>query len=237
MEHPGKQIDDRKLKAVIETTSGLGTPATRADIIEKLFDNFSIERVGKEIHPTAKGKQLIDIAPKDLKSATLTAQWEQQLQAISQGKADPKRFIGEMRDYATSLVGQVIASNAQYRHDNITHERCPICGKYMLEVNGKKGKMLVCQDRECGYRKGVSSVTNARCPNCHKKLELRGEGDKKMFVCVCGYREKLSDFQARRAKDGAGKAEVMNYMRKQAQQEAKEEKNNPMADLLKDFFK
>ena len=237
MEHPGKQIDDRKLKAVIETTSGLGTPATRADIIEKLFDNFSIERVGKEIHPTAKGKQLIDIVPKDLKSATLTAQWEQQLQAISQGKADPKRFIGEMRDYATSLVGQVIASNAQYHHDNLTHERCPICGKYMLEVNGKKGKMLVCQDRECGYRKGVSTVTNARCPDCHKKLELRGEGDKKMFVCVCGYREKLSDFQARRAKDGAGKAEVMNYMRKQAQQEAKEEKNNPMADLLKDFFK
>ena len=236
MEHPGKQIDDRKLKQVIETTSGLGTPATRADIIEKLFDNFSIERVGKEIHPTAKGKQLIDIVPNDLKSATLTAQWEQQLQAISQGKADSKRFIGEMRDYATSLVGQVIASNAQYRHDNITRERCPICGKYMLEVNGKKGKMLVCQDRECGYRKGLSTVTNARCPDCHKKLELRGEGDKKMFVCVCGYREKLSDFQARRAKDGAGKAEVLTYMRKQEQQKAKEEKNNPMADLLKDFF-
>ena len=236
MEHPGKQIDDRKLKAVIETTSGLGTPATRADIIEKLFDNFSIERVGKEIHPTAKGKQLIDIVPNDLKSATLTAQWEQQLQAISQGKADSKRFIGEMRDYATSLVGQVIASNAQYRHDNITRERCPICGKYMLEVNGKKGKMLVCQDRECGYRKGLSSVTNARCPDCHKKLELRGEGDKKMFCCVCGYREKLSDFQKRREQAGAGKYDVMQYMRKQEQTQSKEEKNNPMADLLKDFF-
>lgn len=236
MEHPGKQIDDRKLKAVIETTSGLGTPATRADIIEKLFDNFSIERVGKEIHPTAKGKQLIDIVPHDLKSATLTAQWEQQLQAISQGKADSKRFIGEMRDYATSLVGQVIASNAQYRHDNITRERCPICGKYMLEVNGKKGKMLVCQDRECGYRKGLSTVTNARCPDCHKKLELRGEGDKKMFCCVCGYREKLSDFQKRREQAGAGKYDVMQYMRKQEQAQSKEEKNNPMADLLKDFF-
>jgi DNA topoisomerase-3 len=236
MEHPGKQIDDRKLKAVIETTSGLGTPATRADIIEKLFDNFSIERVGKEIHPTAKGKQLIDIVPNDLKSATLTAQWEQQLQAISQGKADSKRFIGEMRDYATSLVGQVIASNAQYRHDNITRERCPICGKYMLEVNGKKGKMLVCQDRECGYRKGLSTVTNARCPDCHKKLELRGEGDKKMFCCVCGYHEKLSDFQKRREQAGAGKYDVMQYMRKQEQTQSKEEKNNPMADLLKDFF-
>ena len=67
-------------------------------------------------------------------------------------------------------------------------------------------------------------------------MELRGEGDKKMFCCVCGYREKLSDFQSRKAQAGAGKAEVMQFMRKQQQQEKQEEKNNPMADLLKDFF-
>ena len=175
MENPSKQIADKKLKAIIETTSGLGTPATRADIIEKLFDNFSIERVGKEIHPTAKGKQLIRIVPPDLKSAELTAQWEQQLQNISRGTGSMKKFIGEMRDYATKLVSMVIASNAQYTHDNATKEKCPVCGKYLLEVNGKKGKMLVCQDRECGYRKGLTQTTNARCPECHKKLELRGE--------------------------------------------------------------
>ncbi|MBQ7598235.1 MAG: DNA topoisomerase III [Clostridia bacterium] len=236
MEHPTGQIQDKNLKKVMETTSGLGTPATRADIIEKLFDNFSIERNGKEIHPTAKGKQLIAIVPNDLRSAQLTAEWEQQLQNIARGTGNQKRFIQEMRDYATSLVGQVIASNAQYHHDNVTREKCPVCGKYMLEVNGKKGKMLICQDRECGYRKGLSTVTNARCPQCHKKMELRGEGDKKMFCCVCGYREKLSDFQSRKAQAGAGKAEVMHYMRKQQQQEKQEEKNNPMADLLKDFF-
>ena len=84
-------------KAVIETTSGLGTPATRADIIEKLFDNFSIEREGKEIHPTQKGIQLIKIVPADLKSAELTAKWEQQLQNISRGKADMKKFILETK--------------------------------------------------------------------------------------------------------------------------------------------
>jgi DNA topoisomerase-3 len=50
----------------------------------------------------------------------------------------------------------------------MTGARCPECGKYLLEVNNKKGKMLVCQDRECGYRKGVAKVTNARCPECHK---------------------------------------------------------------------
>ena len=138
-----------------------------------------------------------------------------------------------MRDYSTSLVSMVIASDARYAHDNLTRTACPVCGKYMLEVNGKKGKMLICQDRECGYRKGLTQVTNARCPDCHKKMELRGEGDKKMFCCVCGYREKLTDFQKRKEQAGAGKADVLSYMRKQESQQKKEEKNNPFADLLK----
>lgn len=237
MENPAGQIEDKNLKKVIATTSGLGTPATRADIIEKLFDNFSIERVGKEIHPTAKGKQLIKIVPADLKSAELTAKWEQELQNISQGKANMKKFIGEMRDYSTSLVSMVIGSNAQYTHDNMTKEKCPVCGKYLLDVNGKKGKMLICQDRECGYRKGLTQVTNARCPECHKKMELRGEGDKKMFTCVCGYRERLSDFNKRREDKGAGKADVMSYMRKQQKEQQKDTANNPFADLLKDWNK
>ena len=236
MENPSKQITDKTLKAVIESTSGLGTPATRADIIEKLFDNFSIERVGKEIHPTAKGKQLVRIVPEDLKSATLTAKWEQQLQNISQGKQSMKKFIGEMREYSTSLVSKVIVSDAQYNHENATKDKCPVCGKYLLEVNGKKGKMLICQDRECGYRKGLTQVTNARCPECHKKLELRGEGDKKLFVCKCGYRERLSDFNKRKQDSGANKFDVMNYMKKQQKEEKGKAENNPMADLLKDFF-
>ena len=237
MENPVGQIEDKDLKKVIATASGLGTPATRADIIEKLFDNFSIERVGKEIHPTAKGKQLIKIVPADLKSAELTAKWEQELQNISKGKANMKKFIAEMRDYSTSLVSMVISSNAQYTHDNMTKEKCPVCGKYLLDVNGKKGKMLICQDRECGYRKGLTQVTNARCPECHKKMELRGEGDKKMFTCVCGYRERLSDFNKRREDKGAGKADVMSYMRKQQAQQKKEVNDNPFADLLKDWNK
>ncbi len=236
MENPSKQITDKTLKAVIESTSGLGTPATRADIIEKLFDNFSIERVGKEIHPTAKGKQLVRIVPEDLKSATLTAKWEQQLQNISQGKQSMKKFIGEMREYSTSLVSKVIVSDAQYNHENATKDKCPVCGKYLLEVNGKKGKMLICQDRECGYRKGLTQVTNARCPECHKKLELRGEGDKKLFTCKCGYRERLSDFNKRKQDSGANKFDVMNYMKKQQKEEKGKAENNPMADLLKDFF-
>jgi len=229
MENPTGQVEDGSLRDALKTAGGLGTPATRADIIEKLFDSFYVERRGKEIHPTSKGRQLISIVPPELKSAELTAKWEQRLSLIAKGSANDRQFVDEMRKYATSLVSEVRAGTAVYHHDNITREVCPECGKYLLEVNGKKGKMLICQDRECGYRKSLSIITNARCPECHKKLEMRGEGDKKMFYCVCGYREKLSDFEKRKESAGAGKRDVENYMRNQNKQK---EVNNPFADLL-----
>lgn len=218
MENPASQVEDGRLRDALKTAGGLGTPATRADIIEKLFNSFYIERRGREIFPTSKGRQLIGIVPPDLKSAELTAKWEQQLSLIAEGKANDRKFIEEMRGYASSLVQAVKSSTAEYKHDNMTREPCPQCGKYLLEVNGKKGKMLVCQDRDCGYRKSISVITNARCPECHKKLEMRGEGDKKAFFCVCGYREKLSDFEKRKESSGAGKRDVAKYMQQQAKQ-------------------
>ena len=148
---------------------------------------------------------------------------------IAKGGADDKKYLEEMRSYATALVASVRSSEAKYKHDNMTREACPECGKYLLEVNGKKGKMLVCQDRECGYRKSISVITNARCPECHKKLEMRGEGDKKSFFCVCGYREKLSDFEKRKESAGAGKRDVARYMQQQSKAKAT---SNPLADQL-----
>ena len=229
MENPASQVEDGRLRDALKTAGGLGTPATRADIIEKLFNSFYIERRGREIFPTSKGRQLIGIVPPDLKSAELTAKWEQQLSLIAEGKANDRKFIEEMRGYVSSLVQAVKSSTAEYKHDNMTRELCPQCGKYLLEVNGKKGKMLVCQDRDCGYRKSISVITNARCPECHKKLEMRGEGDKKAFFCVCGYREKLSDFEKRKESSGAGKRDVAKYMQQQAKQKPS---GNALADQL-----
>ena len=229
MENPASQVEDGRLRDALKTAGGLGTPATRADIIEKLFNSFYIERRGREIFPTSKGRQLIGLVPPDLKSAELTAKWEQQLSLIAEGKANDRKFIEEMRGYASSLVQAVKSSTAEYKHDNMTREPCPQCGKYLLEVNGKKGKMLVCQDRDCGYRKSISVITNARCPECHKKLEMRGEGDKKAFFCVCGYREKLSDFEKRKESSGAGKRDVAKYMQQQAKQKPA---GNALADQL-----
>ena len=215
MEHPSGQVSDQNLSRILEETSGLGTPATRADIIEKLFSTFYVERRGKELVPTSKGMQLVELAPEELRSAALTAKWEDQLADIAKGKVRDSEFVDQMRKYATELVTEVKASNQTYRHDNQTRTPCPDCGKYLLRVKGKRGEMLVCPDRECGYRRSLSQTTNARCPNCHKKMELRGEGEKQMFACVCGYREKLSDFKKRRANAGAGKRDVRKYLANQ----------------------
>ncbi|CAM4372114.1 DNA topoisomerase III [Bacillus manliponensis] len=237
MENPTKYMgmQNKQLADTLKSTGGLGTVATRADIIDKLFNSFLIEKRGKDIHITSKGRQLLDLVPEELKSPTLTAEWEQKLEAIAKGKLKKDVFISEMKNYTKEIVTEIKSSDKKYKHDNISTKTCPDCGKPMLEVNGKNGKMLVCQDRECGHRKNVSRTTNARCPKCKKKLELRGEGEGQMFACKCGHREKLSSFQDRRKKESGNKADkrfVQKYMKQQKQQE-EEPLNNALAEALK----
>lgn len=238
MESPQKYINIEKDAAkTLNETGGLGTVATRADIIEKLFNSFVIEKKGKDIYPTSKGKQLIELVPKDLKSPLLTAKWESQLDQIAKGKRDNFSFIKEMKNYSVALVEDVKCGSSKFTHDNLTGKKCPECGKYMLEVKTKNGVMNVCQDRSCGHRESVSRTTNARCPECKKRLELRGHGDGKIYVCPgtnCNFREKASVFEKRFDKKGkVDKREVnkiMNKMKKEAEQEAMSD--NPFAALL-----
>ncbi|MBU5488731.1 DNA topoisomerase 3 [Clostridium sp. MSJ-8] len=238
MENPHKYINVGKEAAkTLNETGGLGTVATRADIIEKLFNSFVIEKKGKDIYPTSKGIQLIELVPKDLKSPLLTAKWESQLDDIAKGKTNSKKYIEEMKEYATKLVEDVKNGSAKFHHDNQTGKKCPNCGKYLLEVKGKNGRMLVCQDRECGYRENLARLTNARCPECHKKLEVRGQGEGKIYVCIgdtCNFREKASVFEKRFDKKGKiNKKEVNNYMKKmQKEAEKIAIEDNPFASLL-----
>ena len=151
MESPGKYIEDEELREVMKG-SGLGTPATRAEIIEKLFNTFYIERQGKEIIPTTKGIQLIELAPPALRSPELTALWEQHLTDISRGKSSKGKMIASIRDDASGMVKAVVQSSNEYKPTNVSKSKCPSCGKNMLLVNTRQGKMLVCPDRSCGHR-------------------------------------------------------------------------------------
>ena len=241
MENPHKYINVGKDAAkTLGETGGLGTVATRADIIEKLFNSFVIEKRGKDIYPTSKGIQLIELVPEELKSPLLTAKWEKDLEDISKGKANDKAFIENMKGYATSLVEDVKKGTTKFHHDNQTGKKCPNCGKYMLEVNGKNGRMLVCQDRECGYRENLARLTNARCPECKKRLELRGHGEGKIYVCPgqnCNFREKASQFEKRFDKNAKVDKKAVNNIMKKMKKEAEEFNNNPFADLLKNMNK
>ena len=208
-------------------------PNISADIIEKLFHTFLMEKRGNEIYLTSKAKQLLELVPEELKKPELTADWEKKLSDISKGKLKQKVFLDGIREYTEEIVGEIKTGTGTFRHDNLTNKICPNCGKRMLAVNGKNSKLLVCQDRECGYRETISRTTNARCPKCHKRMEMLVKGKEETFVCVCGYKEKLSSFQARRAKEGAGvnKRDVQKYLKKQ-QKEAAEPVNNAFAQAL-----
>lgn len=235
MENPVKFMETRDKEAVktLGETGGLGTVATRADIIEKLFHSFMMEKKGNEIHITSKAKQLLELVPEDLKKPELTADWEMKLSKIAKGRIRQGEFLHQIRDYTCEIVDEIKTGEGTFRHDNLTNKVCPQCGKKLLAVNGKNSKMLVCQDRECGYRETISRTTNARCPKCHKRMEMYVKGKEETFVCQCGYKEKLSAFQARRQKEGAGvgKRDVQNYLRRQ-QKEANEPVNNAFAQAL-----
>lgn len=225
----------KQINTTLKNTGGLGTVATRADIIEKLFNTFLIEKHGNDIRVTGKGKQLLQLVPQDLKEPELTAKWEMELAKIAKNKQKSNVFIDEIKTYTQDLITEISASEAKFKHDNLTSKKCPDCGELMLEVNGKKGKMLVCSNPDCKHRETLSIITNARCPNCHKKLELVGKGDKQIFVCkTCGYRQQMSAFKKEREnkQQTARKNDVKKYMQQQKKQQTSIE-DSPFAALLK----
>lgn len=232
MENPVAYMEtqDRQAARTLGETGGLGTVATRADIMDKLFSSFLLEKKGNEIYLTSKAKQLLTLVPEDLKKPELTADWEMKLSGIAKGDIKRSAFMNEIREYAQGLTEEIRTGTGTFHHDNLTNTKCPVCGKRMLKVKGKNAEMLVCQDRSCGHRETIARVSNARCPNCHKKMLLKGQGDGQVFVCTCGYKEKLSAFKERRKKEGAGvsKRDVRKYLEKQKNEPV----NTAFADAL-----
>lgn len=236
MENPVHYTNNKskQLNSTLINTGGLGTVATRADIIDKLFNTFLIEKRNNEIHVTNKGKQLLQLVPQDLKEPELTAKWELQLAKIAKKQQKPDQFINEIRQYTKKIINEINSSQATFKHDNLTTKKCPECNHFMLEVNGKKGKLLVCSNPDCKHKETVSIITNARCPNCHKKLELVCKKEKQLFVCkTCGYRQSMNAFKKERATKGneARKSDIKKYLQQQKKQQTNIE-DSPFAALL-----
>ena len=117
------ESDDKMLAKTLGETGGLGTVATRADIIEKLFSSFLLEKKGKEIWLTSKAKQLLELVPEDLKKPDMTAEWEMRLSAIAKGRESRTVFMKEIRSYSEDLISEIKQGQGSFRHDNMTGKR------------------------------------------------------------------------------------------------------------------
>lgn len=150
MEHAGRFVDDISLKGNL--VNGLGTPATRADMIEKLIQNRYVERDGKYLVPTAKGREVVRLAPEVLASPILTGEWEGRLEAISKGKEDPEKFIRDIKKMACDLVDEVRSSTKSFSPVFKDGKTCPYCNGPMMRSLDNDGSIhYICQSLSCQY--------------------------------------------------------------------------------------
>jgi DNA topoisomerase-3 len=150
MEGASKLVDNKELKNAMKG-SGLGTPATRAAIIERLIKVGYIERQKKNLLPTAKGETLIDLVPELVKSPEMTGQWEKTLSDIEEGNYDPKDFMQGIVAVTHKIVD--LAKSQQVTDVSVANEslgKCPLCGREVVE--SKKGYGCA------GYKDGCKFV-------------------------------------------------------------------------------
>lgn len=174
---------------------GLGTPATRAEIIERLVETETVERKNGRFYPTPKGKQLIELVNEELKSPELTARWEKELEAIARGQGNPKVFLQNIRKQTEQLVAEIKQSERTYRAHNLTGSMCPECGSFLKERMTKEGRMLVCSKMECRFRKRKDpKLSNRRCPQCKRRMEIHEGKAGVYFQCrPCNVIEKAEE--------------------------------------------
>ena len=159
---PPKPFNEDTLLAAMETAGnkefdsetekkGLGTPATRASIIEKLVSSGYAQRKGKQILPSTGGKELVKVMPEYLKSAVMTAEWENQLLMMEKGQITDTQFMGEI----TSLVRKILEvcreipeeERRRFQTEREVIGKCPVCGCDVFE--GKQN--FYCSNRQCDF--------------------------------------------------------------------------------------
>lgn len=174
---------------------GLGTPATRAEIIERLLSSEVVERQNGKLHSTPKGKQLINLVNDDLTTPDLTSQWEKELEDIAKGKASSITFMKQIKEQTKRFVSEIKHSEKNYKIQNLTGSKCPECGSFLKEKNTKNGKILACSSIECSFSKRKDpKLSNKRCPQCHKKMEIHNGVAGTYFQCkACNVVEKATD--------------------------------------------
>ena len=146
MEGCGRTLDDEKEKEAMED-SGLGTPATRAGIIELLIARHYVERNGRSLIPTPKGLEVYDIVKeKMIANVSMTGGWECALHEIETGKVSTETFTQSINSYTQQITSELLA--LKLNHPDLPHCNCPKCGAETIIVFNKVAK---CSDPNCGF--------------------------------------------------------------------------------------
>lgn len=229
MTHPPEHLTEADLLAKMEKFH-LGTPATRAEIIEKLLHSELMKRQNARLTVTPKGKQLLELVNSELKTPNLTEKWELQLQKIEKGKEKPQHFIADIQKKTKQLVHEIRQSHHQYKDHSMTTKKCPECGERLKEKQTKNGVIYVCSNRDCDYhRRKDPKISNHRCPQCHKKMYIMDGKSGAYFKCPqCQLTEKIEDRKT--ASKKLSKREERQLMKKYGEKESLE---SPLAAALK----
>lgn len=181
---------------------GLGTPATRAEIIDKLVRTELMERQSNVLKVTPKGKQLLKLVNDELKTPKLTAKWERDLEEIAKGHYNGKKFISEIKQDTTRLVQEIKNSSQTYQDFSLTKKPCPECQSMLKVKKTRDGEIYVCSNEACAYRRRKDAkVSNHRCPTCHKKMLIMEGKNGKYFRCKYdGTTEKMETSRGKKNK-------------------------------------
>ncbi|MCA9765282.1 MAG: DNA topoisomerase 3 [Carnobacterium sp.] len=171
----------------------LGTPATRAEIIEKLISSELMERKATKLSVSPKGQQLLTLVNPALVTPELTSEWEKSLEQIATGKLKKDVFLKQIKTETKKLIKEIKMSEQSYKDFSLTTKTCPECGELLKERSGREGKMLVCSKTSCSYRRFKEpKISNKRCAQCHRKMEIHEGKSGKFFKCkYCNVSEKM----------------------------------------------
>lgn len=227
---PPKSLTEASLLGLMEKHS-LGTPATRAEIIEKLIKSELMERTPAGLQVSPKGKQLLELVNPSLATPELTESWERDLEKIARGQQKANAFLQTIEKDTKRLVQEIKSSELKYQDFSITQKKCPDCGSNLREKNTRDGKIYVCTNTDCSYRRRKDpKVSNHRCPQCHRKMEIIEGKNGAYFRCKFdGTTEKMLGKKEQKKK--MTKHEERRLLKKYSQTEEPEE--SPLAAALK----
>jgi len=173
METAGKLVDDDELREAM-SESGIGTPATRAAIIERLIDVGYVERDGRALVPTEKGMNVIRLLDgHPLTEPALTGEWEKRLEEIEQGTETRKKFMADIAEFAGATVGELDAKLKDVRIPRANLGPCPVCGHDIIE-NRKGYSCWSREDPGCGFVIWKSKAGKQLAPAVARELIATG---------------------------------------------------------------